>query len=153
MILLDFAKGLVPTLVAVKLESDVAGIAAGAAAMAGHWRPLFLGFARGGKLIATGGGVFFALAPLVAVTAVAVWLVFFAAFRYASVASLAASLFVPVGAWIYGYPTSVAVLGVATFASIAYLHRANLQRLRRGAENRSSIDLTGWIRRSRPARP
>ena len=29
---------------------------AGGAAMAGHWRPLFLGFARGGKTVATCGG-------------------------------------------------------------------------------------------------
>jgi glycerol-3-phosphate acyltransferase PlsY len=52
-ILLDIAKGFAPALVATLLVSDLAGILAGAAAMIGHARPLFLRFARGGKMVAT----------------------------------------------------------------------------------------------------
>src|ERR1700756_2392338 len=48
-VLLDTAKGFVPALVATKLEGHGAGVLAGGAAMLGHWRPLFLGFRRGGK--------------------------------------------------------------------------------------------------------
>ena len=61
---------------------------AGVAAMAGHWRPLFLGFARGGKIVATTGGVGLALAPLTFVCGSAVWIVVFLATRYASLASI-----------------------------------------------------------------
>ena len=43
----------------------VAGALAGGAAMLGHWRPLFLGFAKGGKMVATCGGALLGLAPLV----------------------------------------------------------------------------------------
>ena len=40
-------------------------VLAGAAAMLGHWRPLFLAFRRGGKMVATTGGAFLGVAPVV----------------------------------------------------------------------------------------
>src|SRR6266511_3885018 len=46
--LLDVLKGFVPALLATVLVSHGAGVLAGAAAMLGHWRPLFLRFAKGG---------------------------------------------------------------------------------------------------------
>src|SRR5205807_5228669 len=58
---------------------------AGGAAMLGHWRPLFLRFARGGKVVATCGGAFLGVAPLVGGVGLAVWLLVFALLRYASV--------------------------------------------------------------------
>src|SRR5919199_5454503 len=54
-ILLDFLKGFAPAFLGVVLVSHTCGVAVGAAAMLGNWRPAFLGFARGGKMIATGG--------------------------------------------------------------------------------------------------
>src|SRR5690348_8201365 len=45
-VLLDVAKGFVPALVFTLAGSELAGVLAGAAAMLGHWRPLFLGFAK-----------------------------------------------------------------------------------------------------------
>ncbi len=66
------------------------GVLAGTAALVGHWRPLFLGFARGGKVVATTGGVALAIAPLVSLSAAAVWIVVFLATRYASIASIVA---------------------------------------------------------------
>jgi acyl phosphate:glycerol-3-phosphate acyltransferase len=59
------AKGFVPALVATLAAGHVAGALAGGAAMLGHWRPIFLRFARGGKMVATCGGALFGLAPLV----------------------------------------------------------------------------------------
>ena len=51
-VLLDMLKGFVPALVGVLLVSHLCGILAGAAAMVGHVRPVFLRFARGGKAVA-----------------------------------------------------------------------------------------------------
>src|SRR5262245_5495543 len=62
---LDMLKGFAPALAATLLVGDLAGVLAGAAAMLGHWRPLFLGFARGGKMVATAGGAFLGVAPVV----------------------------------------------------------------------------------------
>ena len=76
-ILLDILKGFVPALLGVLLVSHLCGIVAGGAAMLGHARPLFLKFEKGGKMVATCGGVFFGVAAWVAFTALAVWIVVF----------------------------------------------------------------------------
>ncbi|HEX7084619.1 MAG TPA: glycerol-3-phosphate 1-O-acyltransferase PlsY [Gaiellaceae bacterium] len=135
-VLLDVLKGFVPALLGMLLVSHDCGIAAGAAAMLGHWRPLYLRFAKGGKMVATCGGVFFGVAIWVALTALATWIVVFLALRYSSVASILAGIALPVAAAAFGYPTSVIAFGAAAGAAICFLHRANLRRLRAGTENR-----------------
>jgi glycerol-3-phosphate acyltransferase PlsY len=135
-VLLDMLKGFVPALVGVLLVSHLCGIVAGAAAMVGHVRPVFLRFAKGGKAVATCGGVFFGVAPLVAFAALATWLAAFVLSRYASVASIAAAIMLPTAAVLLGYPVSVIVFGAAAAAAVIFLHRANLKRLRAGTENR-----------------
>jgi glycerol-3-phosphate acyltransferase PlsY len=143
-VLLDTLKGFVPALLATLLVSPphLAGICAGAAAMLGHWRPLFLRFAKGGKMVATCGGVFFGVAVLVALTAGGVWILTFLLFRYASLASIVAGISLPVMAAVYGYPTSVILFGAAAAVAILYLHRANLRRLRAGTEHRFQLRRT-----------
>ena len=137
-VLLDVLKGYIPAFVAMQFVSPphLAGIAAGGAAMLGHWRPLYLRFAKGGKMVATCGGVFFGVAPWVALAAGIVWLVAFFAFRYASVASILAGVTLPIAAAAFGYPISVIVFALAAFGAILFLHRGNLRRLRAGTESR-----------------
>src|SRR5918997_2172316 len=62
--LLDIAKGAAAALIARWLADDLVAVLAGLGAMVGHWRPLFLGFAKGGKMVATLGGVGLAVAPV-----------------------------------------------------------------------------------------
>jgi acyl phosphate:glycerol-3-phosphate acyltransferase len=134
--LLDVAKCFVPALVGVLVSGDLLGVLAGGAAMAGHWRPLFLGFQRGGKTVATAGGVFWAVAPLVAVVGAAVWVVLFLVLRYASVASMGAALSLPVVAWALGEPWPVIVFASLAGGVVVVLHRGNIRRLRAGTESR-----------------
>jgi glycerol-3-phosphate acyltransferase PlsY len=133
---LDVLKGFVPALLGVVAVSELCGILAGAAAMAGHWRPLFLGFARGGKMVATAAGAFFGVAPLTAIVCAVVWLATFAVTRYTSVASIVATMTLPVSAALFGYPPSVIVFALVAAGSVVFLHRTNLRRLRSGTENR-----------------
>jgi glycerol-3-phosphate acyltransferase PlsY len=137
-VLLDVLKGFVPAFLGMLFVSPhhLSGIVAGAAAMLGHWRPLFLRFAKGGKMVATCGGVFFGVAVWVALTAGVVWLAVFLTLRYASLASILAGIALPVFAYVYGYPTSVVLFGVGAAAAILFLHRGNLARLREGTERR-----------------
>ena len=135
-VLLDVAKAFVPALLGVILVDDLAGVLAGAAAMLGHWRPLFLRFARGGKTVAAAGGVFFAVAPLVGLATLAVWVVVFVATRYASVASIVAAIGTPFLCVAFGEPWPVIVFATAAAGAVVVLHRANLRRLRAGTENR-----------------
>ena len=100
--MLDLLKGLVPAAVGLWLGGDWVGVLAGAAAMLGNARPVYLGFSKGGKMVATAGGVAFALAPLAALGCLVVWLVTFAAFRYASVASMVAAAALPILSAAFG---------------------------------------------------
>jgi acyl phosphate:glycerol-3-phosphate acyltransferase len=135
-VLLDVLKGFVPAMLGVLFVSHLAGIVAGAAAMLGHWRPIFLRFEKGGKMVATCGGVFFGVAFWVAISAGVVWLAVFLLFRYASIASIVAGIALPVFAFAYDKPPSVVLFGVAAAAGILFLHRGNLRRLRAGTESR-----------------
>jgi len=142
--LLDTAKGFAPALAATLVVGHGSGVLAGAAAMLGHWRPLFLGFRGGGKMVATAGGAFLGVAPLVGLTGAGVWLVVFGLTRYASVASITAAASLGLWAWLYGYPWPVIAFGAAAGAGVLALHRANLARLRRGEENRSTLWRRWW---------
>src|SRR5689334_21032995 len=135
-VLLDTAKGFAPALVGALAVSDLAGVLAGAAAMLGHWRPLFLRWQRGGKMVATCGGAFLGVAPLVGAVGAGVWIATFVLLRYASVASMLAAASLPVAAVLLEEPWPViAFAGVAAVA-VVVLHRGNIARLRAGTENR-----------------
>ena len=146
--LLDTAKGFAPALAATMVVGHGSGVLAGAAAMLGHWRPLFLGFQKGGKMVATAGGAFLGVAPLVGAAGAGVWIVVFALTRYASVASIAAAGSLGLWAWLFGYPWPVIAFGVAAGVGVLVLHRANLGRLWRGEENRSTLWRRWWKPRS-----
>src|ERR671933_2988438 len=87
-VLLDIAKGFGPALAGTLVDSHLAGVVAGAAAMLGHWRPLFLRFAKGGKMVATTGGAFLGVAPAVGGIGAGGWVLMVVVTRYASVASM-----------------------------------------------------------------
>jgi glycerol-3-phosphate acyltransferase PlsY len=137
--LLDIAKGAVAALLGLWLGSDLVGVLAGIAAMVGHWRPLFLGFARGGKMVATTGGVALAVAPLPALSAAGVWIVVFLVFRYASVASIVAAVSLPLWALLFGASWPVVAFTAGAAVAIVALHRTNLRRLVAGEENRAEF--------------
>lgn len=142
---LDTAKGFVPAFLATVYVGHLAGVIAGGAAMLGHWRPLFLRFARGGKVVATCGGAFLGVAPLVGGIGAAVWLIVFAVFRYASVASITAALSMPLIALGLGEPWPVIAFAAIAAVAVLVLHRQNISRLRAGTETR--------FRFRRPAAP
>ena len=133
---LDVLKGFVPAFVGVHEVSTLCGILAGAAAMAGHYRPPFLRFAKGGKMVATAGGVVIAVAPWVALAIAAIWLVTFALTRYTSVASIVSAFALPIAALAFGYPAEVIAFTAVSALAVVWLHRGNLRRLRAGTEHR-----------------
>ena len=135
-VVLDTAKGFVPALVFFHVVSPLAGVLAGAAAMLGHSRPLFLRFARGGKMVATCGGAFFGVAPLVGGIGLAVWIAAFLLTRYASVASMVSAVSLPVAAVALGQPWPVIVFAAVAATAVVALHRGNIRRLLNGTENR-----------------
>jgi glycerol-3-phosphate acyltransferase PlsY len=135
-VLLDVAKGFVPALVGALLVGELTAVLAGGAAMLGHWRPLFLRFQKGGKTVATGGGVFLGAAPVLGLLGVVVWVVVFLLSRYASLASIVAALSLPILAVVLDEPWPIIVFAVIAAVGVVLLHRPNIARLRAGTESR-----------------
>ncbi len=138
---LDMLKGMLPTLAALHWAGlpPTLVVLVGAAAILGHTFPLFLHF-RGGKAVATSGGVLLALVPLLVLAGLVAWILGFAATRMTSVGSLTAAVVVLLlgsGLFLGGYlPLAYAVFIWCAVGLIVYLHRSNIQRLRAGRENR-----------------
>jgi len=149
-VLLDTAKGFVPALVGTLVVGHGTGVLAGAAAMLGHYRPLFMKFQKGGKMVATAGGAFLGVAPLVGGAGAGVWLLVFLVTRYPSVASMAASTSLILWSWLLGYPWPVTAFAAFAALGVLLLHRANIRRLWAGEENRSEL-WRRWWRKPTPA--
>jgi len=137
--LLDLAKGLAATLLGVWLGNELIGLLAGIAALVGHWRPVFIGLGRGGKIVATTGGVALALAPLATLAAAGVWIAAFLATRYTSVASLLSAATLPLFAILFGASWLVVAFTAGAAVAIFALHRANIARLLNRTENRFEL--------------
>jgi glycerol-3-phosphate acyltransferase PlsY len=137
--LLDVGKGFAAALLGLWLGNELTGLLAGIAAMVGHWRPLFMGLARGGKIVATTGGVALALAPLACVAAGGVWVATFLFTRYTSVASMLSALSLPLFTLAFGSSRLVVAFSCGAALAILLLHRANIGRLLSGTENRFQL--------------
>ena len=137
--LLDVAKGFAAASLGLWAGGALVGVLAGAAAMLGHARPVFLGFQKGGKMVATAGGATFALAPLVAFCCVGIWLVVFLLTRFASLASIVTALALAVLVVVLDYPWPIVVFGVAGASAVIALHHKNIRRLFAGTEHRFEL--------------
>ncbi|HEY5071376.1 MAG TPA: glycerol-3-phosphate 1-O-acyltransferase PlsY [Caulobacteraceae bacterium] len=132
----DAAKGAAAVLLAAKLVSPVGAAIAGGGAFLGHLYPVWLKF-RGGKGLATGAGIVFAIAWPVGLAAGAAWLAMAALFRFSSLASLTAAVLAPAMLIAMGQstPARLALL-IAMAVLIVLRHRQNIGRLIRGEEPR-----------------
>lgn len=139
----DIAKGAVPVLFLPPLTGATGDtlawitVACGAAAIAGHARPVFLGFARGGKGVATACGVFLAIAPVQTVLTLFIVTAVVLASGYVSLASLTGAVALPVLLAVsVGVRSPVFVVAALSATFVFWAHRANIQRLRDGTEYR-----------------
>ena len=127
---------------------DRGWLAAGcaAAAVAGHVWPLFHEF-RGGKGGATLVGALLALAPAVVPVALAGWFLIVLLTGFVGLATMVAAASVPVAVWFLGPPSaSLFAFTAAMAAFLAWTHRSNIERMRRGNEPH----MTGlWLLRPR----
>jgi len=146
--LLDFLKGLLPTLatklwlapwLGAPLEWAVVAVVFGA--VIGHMKSPYLRF-QGGKGVSTAAGAVLAITPFGALIAMLVWVLVFKATRYVSLASMVAALSLPLAATLLSVAgvsplpgLLLGFLGVVAAATIAK-HHSNIARLLNGTENR-----------------
>lgn len=137
----DTLKGMLPVLLLPPRinasHPELWAIAFGCAAIIGHVRPVFLLGKGGGKGVATAGGVFFGLAPIPALIALAGFVITVAATRYASVGSMVAAVLLPSMIFFFkGGLTPLFVISCAIGMFVIWMHRANIGRLRSGTERK-----------------
>jgi len=146
---LDFLKGTLPVAaaasIAARADSNRAAttweIAAGLAAFLGHLFPVYLRF-RGGRGVATGAGVVAVLLPLQTAAALLAWLAVLCLTRYVSLASLAAAcVLCLLRSLLTAEPFAADQRPLTIFcfviAALVFVrHRANINRLLHGTENR-----------------
>jgi acyl phosphate:glycerol-3-phosphate acyltransferase len=134
----DGLKGYVPVLAASLWATPEAMIAAGLGALAGHLFPLWLKF-KGGKGVATGLGVTFGWSWMLGLLFCAVWLLGFFATRISSVGALSAVAIVALAAVVSLTPSVGWWPLLVLAAAVWFMHRANILRLLRGEEPKSSF--------------
>jgi len=135
---LDVGKGVAAVLLAGKMTAhDPRWVAVAAvAAILGHCFPVWLSF-HGGKGVATGVGVFLALAPVQVGLVLIIFAVVVAVWRYVSLGSIIATGAFPALVHFMKHAPLPIVLGAAGGAAIIIArHHENIRRLLKGTENR-----------------
>lgn len=138
-VVVDIAKGWAPA----ALFPAVAGVAFpwsfafGVAAILGHMCSPWVGF-KGGKGMATGAGVFLALAPMAVGMGFLIWLVITWVTGYVSLASISVAAALPPLIAFTPHEGGVTLVWLTTVLAvfIVWKHRSNIGRLMRGEENR-----------------
>lgn len=146
-ILVDVTKGALPTWYAAQLAGPDSKeviwlqILTGGAAVVGHCWTVFANF-RGGKGIATGAGMLLIIYPVVLPLSLFVFVLVVWITRYASLASLSATLTLPLALGLdqllFGRPFSLPhwVLALSLLLFVLFTHRQNIARLIKNQENR-----------------
>src|SRR5258707_11837834 len=141
----DTAKGTGAVWLAARATSDSATwmMIAAFAVLLGHCFPVWLKF-KGGKGVATALGVFLALCPLAAASALLLFVLCIAYWRYVSLGSVAAAAAMPLLIYFlwapHHAPPIIIDMGTLAIALLViYKHDANLQRLVEGTEPRFSF--------------
>jgi glycerol-3-phosphate acyltransferase PlsY len=136
----DAGKGWLAVIVAMALAPRIGlgpGViaAVAVAAFLGHLFPLYFGF-KGGKGVATAGGILLALNVWLGAATILTWIIVALFFRYSSFAALMAAVFAPFYAFLlFGLqPLVWAVLIIALL--LIWRHRQNIKRLLAGSEGR-----------------
>jgi glycerol-3-phosphate acyltransferase PlsY len=146
---LDMLKGFIAVAVVAGFGAgffsiERTGLYCGLCAVAGHIWTVFAGF-KGGKGVATAGGVFLGLNAPVTASAIAVYLIVTLTTKYVSLGSMLAATSVPifliVDAAVLGrdVPAEMIAAAFALAGLIVYTHRENIRRLMKGEERKTDF--------------
>lgn len=132
----DMGKGVAAVLLGSYFLGDATlTLISGIMAVVGHNWSLFLRF-KGGKGIATIGGVLLAYQPLVAAILAVIWVAVLIFSRYISLASIVVAFCFPMILIILKTNALEVVLAIIVATFTIFKHRSNIERLRNGTEYR-----------------
>ena len=142
-LILDMAKGVCSVIVITFIMRNNNAVSAysvisGLAAITGHTYTVFLNF-KGGKGVATGLGVFAALAPLGVAAGLIAFAIVYVATRYVSAASITSAVVVPITIYLAKYPAPVTTGATIAALIIILRHRSNILRLIKNTETKTNL--------------
>ncbi|MDR4886373.1 glycerol-3-phosphate 1-O-acyltransferase PlsY [Fredinandcohnia sp. QZ13] len=133
----DILKGTLATALPFLLSSDLHPLLVGIVAVVGHMYPIFAGF-KGGKAVATSGGVLLAYNPILFLTTLLCFFIFLKLTKMVSLSSMLVALYCITFSIVYSifiktdYPLIIVVSLLAAF--VFYRHRANISRIKNKTE-------------------
>lgn len=133
---LDILKGTAATVIPVFFDTNIHPLVFGVVAVIGHMYPVFAKF-KGGKAVATSGGILLGYQWPLFLVAVAVLLIALKITKMVSLSSIilavVAIIYTIFYAWQTGdYPFLIVIIILASF--IIFRHRANIGRIKAGTE-------------------
>ena len=131
---LDAAKGAIAAGLGLIVDGRPLAYVLAGAAIIGHVFPIGLGF-RGGKGVATGGGAFAVLSPIVFPALIVIWLIVSRLTRMAAVASILAVAALPVGVALMGREPWEVPATIALCLLVMIRHLGNIKRIVTRREN------------------
>ena len=135
-LILDIAKAVILLLI-IKFNFSEYLFTSSIAVFLGHVFPIWLKF-KGGKGVATYVGILFCVNIYLAVIFIIVWFVVFIVSKYSSLASMVASLLVPLSSYFFIDDINY-YLYIILFLLILITHRENIKRLKNNTESKTKI--------------
>ncbi|MBQ7656952.1 MAG: glycerol-3-phosphate 1-O-acyltransferase PlsY [Clostridia bacterium] len=131
----DALKGVLAALIGKWIGGETGMLVGGACAALGHMWPVFFGF-KGGKGVATLLGVALVVDPVVLAIALALAILAIVLTRYVSLGSMVGVISFTIGAIIARGFWPIGFWAAALSALCCWRHKANIQRLLNGTENK-----------------
>ncbi|UQZ58498.1 glycerol-3-phosphate 1-O-acyltransferase PlsY [Bacillus subtilis] len=123
----DILKGTLATALPFLMHVDIHPLLAGVLAVLGHVFPIFAKF-KGGKAVATSGGVLLFYAPLLFITMVAVFFIFLYLTKFVSLSSMLTGIYTVIYSF-FVHDTYLLIVVTLLTIFVIYRHRANIKRI------------------------
>lgn len=123
----DILKGTLATALPFLMHVDIHPLLAGVFAVLGHVFPIFAKF-KGGKAVATSGGVLLFYAPLLFITMVAVFFIFLYLTKFVSLSSMLTGIYTVIYSFFI-HDTYLLIVVTLLTIFVIYRHRANIKRI------------------------
>jgi len=128
----DILKGTAAVLIPLFFDAEVNRLIIGIFAVLGHTYPLFAKF-KGGKAVATSGGIILGVYPLLFVIMVSTFLVSLFISKYVSLSSMITGV-VAIIVSLFFRDLSLLIIVLALTIFVFYRHKENIKRIKNGTE-------------------
>lgn len=129
----DILKGTIATLPPLLVDVEIYRLVIGLFAVVGHTYPIFAKF-KGGKAVATSGGIILGVSPLLFVSAVVVFIFTLYISKYVSLSSIITAVITVIVAILLNESKGLIAVTCAIAIFVSYRHKTNIKRIQNGTE-------------------